>query len=40
MKERSGISRDIYACALFQSSKYFSIHSKTMFSKIVQESFK
>ena len=40
MKECSGISRDIYACTLFQSSKFFSINSNMMFSKIVQESSK
>ena len=40
MKECSRISRDIYACALFQSSKFFSINSYIMFSKIVQESSK
>ena len=37
MKECSGISRDIYACALFQSSKFFSINSNIMFFKTVQE---
>ena len=40
MKECSRISRDIYTCALFQSSKFFSINSYIMFSKIVQESSK
>ena len=40
MKECSGIPRGIYACALFQSSKFFSINSKIMFSKIAKESSK
>ena len=40
MKESSGISRDIYACALFRSSKFFSVSSNITFSETVQESFK
>ena len=40
MKECSEISHDIYACALFQFSKFFSINSDIMFSKTVQESSK
>ena len=39
MKECSRILRDIYAIALFQSSRFFSINSN-MFPKIVQESSK
>ena len=40
MKECSGIPRGIYACASFQSSKFFYINSNIMFSKIAQESSK
>ena len=40
MKECSRISRSIYACALFQSSKFFSINGNIMFSKIVLENSK
>ena len=40
IKECCGISRDIYAYALFQSSKFFSNNSNTMFFKIVQGSSK
>ena len=31
MKECSGISRNIYAYALFQASKFFSINSNNVF---------
>ena len=40
MKDCSEISSDIYTCALFQSSKFFSVNTNIMFFKIVQGSSK
>ena len=40
MKYCSEILLDIYACALFQSSEFFSINSNIMLSKIVMQSSK
>ena len=37
MKECSGISRDIYACALFPSSKFFSVNSNIIYLRLFKK---
>ena len=37
MKECSGISREIYACAFFQSNKFFPLNRNIMFFRLFKK---